>query len=62
MTESEAKKQARIDLFARADRARGRMSPAQWEESVEDTPEGAMLGHRELAAISAVVWGKVRGR
>jgi hypothetical protein len=41
-----------------AERARGKMSAAAWEESVEDTSEGKLLGAKEIDAISSLIFGR----
>jgi hypothetical protein len=58
MDEAEAKRLARITLCGMAERARGKMSAAAWEESVEDTSEGKLLGAKEIDAISSLIFGR----
>lgn len=45
-----------------AERARERLNAAQWEESVADTPEGLLVGAKELDAISQLVFGRRKSR
>jgi hypothetical protein len=58
MDEVDAKRLARVTLCAMAERARGKMSAMEWEDSVEDTPEGKLLGAKEVDAIGSLIFGK----
>jgi hypothetical protein len=58
MDEAEAKRLARITLCGMAERARGKMSAVEWEDSVEDTPEGKLLGSKEIDAIGSLIFGR----
>jgi len=58
----DAKRLARFYLCAAAERARTRgQSAIDWEASVDDTPEGVLLGAREIDAIGSLVFGS-RGK
>ena len=58
----EEKRLARIALVAMAERARERLSAAQWEESIADTPEGLLVGAKEIDVISKLVFGPRKSR
>jgi hypothetical protein len=45
-----------------AERARERLSAAQWEESIADTPEGLLVGAKEIDVISKLVFGPRKSR
>lgn len=57
MDEASAKRLARMKLMGMAERARqaGRSAP-EWEELVEDTPEGKRLGKNEVRAIGFIIF------
>lgn len=58
---AEVKPLARMTLMAWAERAYGRgLSALEWEESVADTPEGRILGTKEIAAIGSIVFVRKR--
>lgn len=60
--ERDAKRLARLYLCAAAERARTRgTSAAEWEDSVDDTAEGRLLGAREIDAIGSLIFGS-RGK
>ena len=55
--EVDAKRFARAALLGMAERARQTgKSAAEWEDSVEETAEGKLLGAKEVSAIGSLVF------
>jgi len=58
------KRLARVTLLGMAERARHTgKSALEWEDSVMETPEGKLLGEKEVSAIGSLVFirRKIRG-
>lgn len=63
MDDVDVKRLARMTLCAMADRACAKgMSAAEWEDSVIDTPQGRLLGEKEVSAIGSFVFVKNASR
>jgi hypothetical protein len=57
MDDAGPKRLARAALIDKAQRARANgMSALSWEDSVAETPEGILLGEKEVSAIGSLVF------
>lgn len=57
VNDADPKRRARAALLDKAQRARANgMSALSWEDSVAETPEGILIGEKEISAIGSLVF------